>query len=79
MELKFDPAEITIGDLETIEDICGKPYEEMDFENPPAKLVKALIYISERRKNPAFTLEDAANVRLGDIATANPTQDGGAS
>ncbi len=80
MELTFDPAEVTIGDLETIEDICGKPYEQIDFEKPSAKLIKALIFISQRRVDPKFTLEDATNVKLGEVTTAvNPTPDGGAS
>lgn len=80
MEISFDLEQLTIGDLEDLEDICGKPYEELDFTKPNAKMVKAMVYLSERRRNPDFTIDDARGVKLADVtAAANPTPDGGDS
>lgn len=81
MEIVLDVNQLTVGDVEDIEDICGKPFEELDFENPSAKLMKAVIYVNGRRDNPDFTLEDARQVRLGDVTLkeSDPPQGGSAS
>lgn len=79
MEISFDLEHLTIGDLEDLEEICDKPYEELDFTKPSAKMVKAMVFLSARRKNPDFTLEDARGVKISDVTAANPTPDGGDS
>lgn len=81
MEISFDPAALTIGDVEDIEDITGVAYSSIDWASPSMKLMKAMVYISERRNNPAFTLDDARAVKVVEITTAapNPTDGGDAS
>lgn len=59
--------DLTIGDLETIEEIAGEPAGRVFSQDFSAGTLKALIFVAQRRENPDFTLEDAANVRFGDI------------
>lgn len=83
MEIVLDVNQLTVGDVEDIEDICGKPFEELNFDNPSAKLMKAIIFITGRRDNPEFTLDDARRVRLADVtlkeSEPDPTPGGAAS
>ena len=81
MELSFKLDELTIGDIEDIEEITGIEYDGIDWSKPSMKLMKAMVYISERRSNPAFTLDDARAVKVVEITTAapNPTDGGDAS
>ena len=76
MDITFNFEELTIGDIEEIENITGKAYEDMDWNKPSMKLMKAMVFISERRKDPEFTIEDAAKVKLVDLKVGeeNPTQ-----
>lgn len=67
MEIVLDVNQLTVGDVEDIEAICEKSFDELDFQHPSAKLMKAIIYITGRRDDPAFTLEDARQVRLTDV------------
>ncbi len=81
MEIILDVGELTIGDVEDIEEICGRPFDELDFDKPSAKLVKAVVYILNRRTNPGFTLDDAREVKLSEVKVKRtedrPTEAGG--
>lgn len=80
--LEFDINTLTIGDIEDIEDICGIAYEQIKWDKPSAKLLRAVVYISGRKQNPDFTMQDARNVRAVDFKAgteANPTTGGDAS
>lgn len=82
MEIELDLNRLTVGDVEDIEDICGKPLDELDFRHPNGKLIKAIVYIIARRGDPSFTLDDARKIELSEIRlkepeTANPTAEGG--
>lgn len=78
MDFVLDIKKLTVGDLEDIEEICGRPLSEIDFENPDSKLMKAIVYITGRRDNPDFTIEDARQVPLSalEVDVANPTGSG---
>lgn len=83
MEIVLDVSQLTVGDVEDIEEICGRPFEELDFDHPSAKLMKAVIFITGRRDNPDFSLDDAREVRLADVtlkeSELDPTTGGAAS
>lgn len=49
----------------------GRPLREVKMT---AKVIKALIYITQRRINKAFTIEDARNVRLASITWADDNE-----
>lgn len=59
--------DLTIGDLEAIEEIAGEPAGNVFTQSFRANTLKALVYVVNRRGNPDYTLEDAARVRFGDI------------
>jgi hypothetical protein len=74
--LKFRPEDFTVGDLEDFEEITGQPLAELiaTFEKaegatvlPPAKVLKALVFLVKRSTNPEFRIEDARNVKVGEI------------
>lgn len=73
--LKFRPEDFTVGDLEDFEEITGQPLAELiaTFEKakgtvlPPAKVLKALVFLVKRSANPDFKIEDARNVKVGEI------------
>ncbi len=81
MELSFDLNELTLGDVEDIEEITGVSYSDIEWTKPSIKLMKAMVLVSERRKNPAFTIDDARGVKITEIrvAESNPTDGGDAS
>lgn len=67
--LNFD--EWTMGDVERLEAAAGMSLSAIGAElrtgDLPARLFTSLIYASEIRTNPDFTLEDARTVRWGDF------------
>jgi len=72
--MKINIEDLTIGELETIEEVCGCSLDKLDFEHPTAKLMLAIVYVAGRRENPDFSLDDARQVRLTEVElTADPT------
>lgn len=70
----------TMGEIERLESAAGMSLAALGRElakgDLPARLASALIYASEARTNPDFTLDDARAVRLADLevsAAATPT------
>lgn len=59
------PVVVLDDDGEKVFDEKGRPVKEVEF-NPT--VLKALVYISKRRDNPEFTLEDARNIKVADFA-----------
>jgi hypothetical protein len=60
---KFDFETLTIGEVETIEHISGSPIDAlMDDKALKGKSLKAVVFVIKKRENPAFTLEDAAQL-----------------
>lgn len=66
--LKVELDELTIGEVEDIEEVTGRHIAEIGQElvNGPvrAKTLKALTWILKRRDNPEFTLEDARGIKI---------------
>lgn len=55
---------IVDDDGNVVRDQKGRPLKEVDMS---AKAMVALVWISQRKKDPAFTLDDARAVSLDDI------------
>ena len=63
--LDFNLNDLTIGELVTIEELTGLPFDAMtDPDKPKGKLLQAIAYISKRRDNPEFTFEMAGDLKL---------------
>lgn len=76
--LTFDLDKVTLGDIVDIEDVCGVPWDEIvEMDNPPTKVLLAMVWVAKRRDNPKFTLDDARQTPIADIRAmtveADPT------
>lgn len=84
--MKLDISTMTLGDLETFEEVAGVPFTSLaniGTDNElPLKVIMALLYVVERKTNPAITLDDIRQMPLTALqfdvvdSTANP-QSGG--
>lgn len=77
VDINLDFDEFTIGDLEDLETISGLAFDQIEWntERLPVKVLKALVYISQRKIDSSFTVEDAARVKISEVkpAAENPT------
>lgn len=80
MKLHISEADLTVGDLEDIEDYTGQQFT--GFEPGPdgqvkvgTKMLTALIWITERRANPDFSVADARKTKVSEleVGVADPT------
>ena len=63
--LDFNLNDLPIGEIVTIEELTGLPFDAMtDPDKPKGKLLQAIAYISKRRDNPEFTFERAGDLKL---------------
>lgn len=52
--------DLTLDDIEKVELIIGRPIDDLMADGElKGKAIKAIVYITENKKNPAFTIEDA--------------------
>ena len=75
--LRFSVDEITVGDMEDLEDITGLPFGEVldmltkaepaGTMSIPIKVLKALVFIIYRQDNPEFTIADARKVKVTEL------------
>ncbi|CAB4166848.1 hypothetical protein UFOVP1383_35 [uncultured Caudovirales phage] len=69
LDFTFDLDAMTVADVEVLEEVSGFALANMDFKSPPARLVRAMVYLAGRRQDPTFTLEDAGAVKLSQLAS----------
>lgn len=74
MEFKFNPDDLTLGDLEDFETDTGEDLPKILNGVGPdgkvaasAKTMVSLIWILGRHNDPAFTKDDARAVRLSEL------------
>jgi len=69
-ELTLDVDELTVGDLDVIEDMTGVPFQEALalLEKMSTKAVIAFIFVLGRQQDPSFTVEDARATKLKTLA-----------
>ena len=63
--LTVDINDLTVEEVEIVEEVTGVAIDRaFDKDRPKGKLLRALAYISRRRTDPTFTLEDAGKLRV---------------
>jgi len=70
-KIALDVNDLTLGELEELEEATG--VKLADLGNGSVKSTIALIWISERRRHPEFTLDDARQLKVTELEFANPT------
>lgn len=67
-EISIDIDDLTVGEIEEIEDILETSFDSLSKEGAKkGKFMRAIAWVSVRRTNPDFTWEDAGNIRIRDI------------
>ena len=76
MKLTINIDDLTVGDIEDFEAACGldffslvKAGGKLDI---PIRALAPLIWITERKSNPEFTLADARSVKMTEIEAPDP-------
>lgn len=74
--LEVDVNTMTLGEVETIEDLVGRSIDEAFKPGAPrARLLRALAFIAKRREDPSFKFEDTASLTLSDVGATSSTPD----
>ena len=71
--------DLTLGELEALEDHMGLPIGQIDLNS--ARAMRFLVWLLKHRENPAFTMEQAGDVKITDLIQPeddNPPVDAGA-
>lgn len=73
--LEFDLEDLTIGEIEEIEDLTGRSFTGLlDDGQPMGKVLRAVAFVAKKRENPEFTWEDAGRLKFkAKTGTADPT------
>lgn len=67
-KVKIDPEDMTLDELEELEDRIGGSFDEaFDAGKPKVAVLKVIVWILRRRDEPALTLDDVGSVKLSDI------------
>lgn len=67
-EIEFSWDDLTIEEIEIIEDVVGASFESLQKgDAPTGKTLRAIVYIVKRRTNPDFTLDDAGKVNIKEV------------
>lgn len=77
--LKFDPDDLTLGELCDIEDKAGADAIQKLTQNPPqvgVRAMAALVWVLRRREDPDFTYEAALDVRVAELDFEVPSAEG---
>ncbi len=75
MTALFDLGTMTLGELADFEEVTGRdPMNLPDAWRPTVRDMVAIAWIVGRRRDPAFTLEDARNLRPEDLVDMVPTE-----
>ena len=59
--------ELTLGELEEFEEATDLRLVGGDLDKMPMKALVYLVYLAQRKADPAYTLEDARSLKMGDI------------
>jgi len=80
-ELTLDVDELTVGDLDVIEDMTGVSFEEaLDLLGKMnTKAIIAFVFVLGRQRNPDFTIEDARATKLKALSHVTNGNGNGAS
>lgn len=63
--MNIDYSDLTLGEIETIEELTGKTLDEIiEVKTPRGRLMRALVFVITKRTNPAYTFEETAKLTL---------------
>ena len=79
MDLTFDIEDLSLGDIEDLQEFGGINVMDGIPERPPLKFLRAWVWIIGRRDNPEMTFEDARDVKLSEIGGGSQTPNDGAA
>ena len=72
--------DLTLGELEALEDHMGLPISQVDLNS--ARAMRFLVWLLKHREDPGFTMERAGEVKITDLISEgedeNPPADAGA-
>lgn len=72
--LQVNLNDLKVREIEELEEIIGGPFDQaFASDKPRGRTLRALGYIIKRRENPAFTLEQAGELRILFNADEDPT------
>lgn len=71
-EITVDLEELTLDDLDVIEEMTGAPFTELG-KNMTAKTLRAMAFVSLRRKHPEVTAEDVGRLKVK-VAKTDPPE-----
>ena len=67
MRYKIELEDLTLGEAEELETLTGITLESIARGKPPVKVLTALLYLVNRRDNPAFTMDDARAIKIAQL------------
>lgn len=65
--IKLNIADITLREAADLEKASGLPFDKAIRDRSPSTMA-ALVWISERRKNPDYTLDNALDIKIADLS-----------
>lgn len=65
---KFNPSDLTLGEVAAVEDLSGRSIDSLGEEgSPKGKLLAAIAYVVKRRQDPTFTFNQALGLSLSEV------------
>lgn len=78
--VSFDLGELKIREIEELEEITGRPFDQLFAEGSPrGKVMRAIGYITKKREDPDFTMEQAGDLVFKAAPSVDPTEPGAAT
>jgi len=76
MKIDVDMDKMDLGDLDFIEQESGIGVNDLVKGKITTRALLAIIVVQERRKNPAYTMDDARKLKVSEIEVVveNPTE-----
>jgi len=71
-KIVLDVDSLTLGELEEFEELTGLTLDSLVAGRLPAKAITTLVFLTTRRANPEFTLDDARQLPLSALEEALP-------
>ena len=74
MAISIDVNDLTLGEVEFFEEQSGLTLADLQAGQLTTKAVIALVCVTKRRDDPAYTMDDARKVKMSDFeVSADPT------
>ena len=66
VEVSLDLEDLTLDEAEELEQIVGANLADIEKASQP-RLMKAVVFLTKRRKDPSYTIEDAGKLTMKEI------------